>query len=1361
VQLEARVKAFSNSGETYVCASILNIHVFDFVVTEDDVNLDTEELEIDLAGQNELLAKLFGSSSIDVNLGKNLSFGVSVDGSRVEMTLGGTYDKSFEKGSVGAYASYEDGYEANHQAHNKNTYFFQFKDVYTDKDGVKHNLTYNVRFARGTEKSNYFYYRCYVYEGDYKNEVAKFFGAVNGLNDSLAKVVGARTYRERVASKALMIYKVHLTMANKEAKTVKDISKLDSSAIYIEAIAKSPSYTNSHSFDVELSGKLIFEYDRENGLKPVSSEIHGELYYTFNHNSQFVVWVIPVVLEVEVKVGGEVDITLKFDADRGISLDEAKLTLSAAISAKVGVGCSVASIGVYGSIGTVFVLDFYPELGVDSWTLNGEIGAYMKVLWYTKQFTIAKFDNYELMNTTAENISMAQTMAELYLVENYSSDDLDPCAGNARIVCVGDQIYRISYIDASDRAGYDTYNYRKLAVAAWDGSDWSEAVIIDDNHKNDASYDLYCTEEEMYVVFTQQSEVLTGESVDDTYASSANMVIKVAKITDLNDAAVTTVHTGSYYKYLPTITQANGVLTVAWVENADNNMFGVSPQNYIDEKGESYIVATTANAVYTSTLADDDWLTPVKVQDGLAPVTDVALGTNGTVCYIVDGNSDLGDSEDRVLYTVADEAQTPIAVNDPQSGSVTNVEADGNSVVYYFSSANETQSSGLRWLNAPEGVIPSLSNVDITSDKYKILRDESGNITAVFFTAVKAWQENEKSVDGSAIYAMFYNDGQWGQPVELGVFPAEPNVYISHFDVMYKTDASVMIVADFVDQNGLLLQQLTEENFLLETDLKVTEYQVDYVNRILAVTVANNGAKTAQLQTSVDGQEKVTYDLKIPSGSSQTISVTLPKESLQPVVKVYDSLKADAVCTISDIQLNYSDISPYAKQLLLGAQNKLLLAVKNTGVQNNAGYLIVRPGNYDAETIQAAELLAAAEQTYGGEIPQAGPIAVNDDEQGLFWIVRVAVEPGAISHYEIPLDEAGYIQNNGLFSIYAYVDDSLEKGNAAENNIVYVSYQQLTGVLEELPRPAISVSLTEKVVLNFYVPEDLVNERNQIVVKYNGEVMDASRYVVAPETATKEYRISIPLNANNMCDELSLQVWSANGVPVTQERTTSIRDYVRLRLDSAKASDKEKRVFIAALDYGALAQLAMDANTADLANSIVTEKDRELLTDFAWPTATNTADAAIGSTDESKFAVTASLKDAVVLNFYIYKTDLGADKIQIKRNGAVLTAGEDYTITEVGKEYCVSIPMNANHMCDIFSAQVVDAEGNAVHAARSLSMRHYVGMRLANPKATEAEKRVFIAALDYGALAQLAVSESATDLANRYITAADRENLNP
>ena len=1047
VQLEARLKAFDKENSSFVCSTVLNIHVFDFVVTEDDVNLDTQELEIDLAGENALLAKLFGSPKLDVKLGKNLSFGVAVDGSRVEMTLGGKGSKSISKSGVGSYPSYEKGYEANHEPHNKNTYFFQFKDTYKDENGVKHYLTYNVRFARGTEESNYFYYRCYVYEGKYENEVAKFYGAVNGLNDTLAKAIGAKTYRERVAPKALLIYKTCSLTINKQAKTVKDIDKVASNAAYIEAIAQAPSYSNEHSFDVELSGKLIFEYDKENGLKPVSSEIHGELYYTFKHNSQFVVWVIPVVLEVEVKVGGEVDITLKFDENRGVSFEEAQLQLSAAISAKVGVGCSVASVGVYGSIGTVFVLEFYPDFGIDSWTLNGEIGAYMKILWYTKKFSIAKFNNVQLMNDEAKKNLRAPSSAEMFLVENYSSENLDNCEGNARILSVDDQIYKIFYVDASSMEGYDQYNYRKLAVAVWNGTDWSNTVIIDNNFRNDASYDLYSIAGKTYVVYTQQAEQLDESSVDDTYVSSSNMVIKVADITDPENVTVTTVHSGEHYKYLPTMTQVGDELTVVWAENADNNMFGVSPYNYIDANGQSHVFETTANAIYISVLRGEQWQAPVAVKSGLSAVTDVAVAEDGSICFVVDQNGDLGDAEDRLLYTASGDLQTITAVNSLTNGSVTGVDADGDDYIYYLQSNKDTVLSGFRWLYATD--IDTIPQVADFGENYRILRDDTGNIAAIFYIGVKTWEEAGKTVDGSAMYAVFCNDGVWGLPVEIGTFPAQKDVYISYFDVLYNSDSSVMVVADFVDENGMLLYQLTESDVSMEAELSVEDYEIDYVNRILHITLVNQGAKTAQVYTAVDDGARVVHGEAITSGNRQTISVPLSQcGNIEPDVHIYDSEAGTAICTIDDIDLNYADVVPMSKQLLLGEENNLLIGVKNTGVLKNAGYLIIRPGNYDAETIEAYSLVEAAlEQQNVQVLPENAVVFVNHESYGQFWVVKVTAEPGAVTHYEITLTEAAFAKAEGLFSIFAYVDASLEKGDAAANNMTYLAYQQLTGVL--------------------------------------------------------------------------------------------------------------------------------------------------------------------------------------------------------------------------------------------------------------------------------------------------------------------------
>ena len=82
--------------------------------------------------------------------------------------------------------------------------------------------------------------------------------------------------------------------------------------------------------------------------------------------------------------------------------------------------------------------------------------------------------------------------------------------------------------------------------------------------------------------------------------------------------------------------------------------------------------------------------------------------------------------------------------------------------------------------------------------------------------------------------------------------------------------------------------------------------------------------------------------------------------------------------------------------------------------------------------------------------------------------------------------------------------------------------------------------------------------------------------------------------------------------------------------------------------------------------------------------------------------------------------------------------------------------MNADKMCDVISVQLLDANGQPVYPARALSIRNYAQLRLANTKAPDMEKRLIIAMLDYGALSQLCVDSNATDLANRYVTDADR-----
>jgi hypothetical protein len=222
---------------------------------------------MDLSSAGETFMKLFGSEKLNVNLGKNVKFGVSVEDDTVEMTLSGKKSLEKNKAKLKSYKTYKEGYTSNRGAHNKNTYFFTYTLKFKDEKSKEHKLTYNVRFARGTEDSNYYYYRCYVYEDQYENEVTTFYGAVNGLDDSTAKFLKLKTSRECIAIKALLIAQTHYRTAKKQCKDMEAVKKLK--AAYIEPLKDEPYVSNSHSVEISLDGKMIFKYDRTTGnIKP-------------------------------------------------------------------------------------------------------------------------------------------------------------------------------------------------------------------------------------------------------------------------------------------------------------------------------------------------------------------------------------------------------------------------------------------------------------------------------------------------------------------------------------------------------------------------------------------------------------------------------------------------------------------------------------------------------------------------------------------------------------------------------------------------------------------------------------------------------------------------------------------------------------------------------------------------------------------------------------------------------------------------------------------------------------------------------------------------------------------------------------
>jgi hypothetical protein len=194
------------------------------------------------------------------------------------------------------------------------------------------------------------------------------------------------------------------------------------------------------------------------------------------------------------------------------------------------------------------------------------------------------------------------------------------------------------------------------------------------------------------------------------------------------------------------------------------------------------------------------------------------------------------------------------------------------------------------------------------------------------------------------------------------------------------------------------------------------------------------------------------------------------------------------------------------------------------------------------------------------------------------------------------------------------------------------------------------------------------------------------------------------------------------------------------------------------LDYGALAQLYANPNETDLANSIVDETLRDFINSFDL----GTPDAYTSEPSDSKgiFSANLTLNESVVMNILVAKGAVGEnEKLLVKLNGEALEEGKYQLVENADGTLRISYSFHADKMNQVLTVAIVDARG-AVQAETSLSIRAYAQLCMEAYEAYDPTLcAMLVAMLDYGALAQIYADTDADDLANRYVTAAQRKNL--
>ena len=1047
------------------CRKVINVNVIEFNFEEDDVKLDFEA-PVDFGGLGgaDIFTMLFGSDGFDLKLGKNIKLNTRVDGSQAILTLTG------EKNVKSKSTNFKEEYYKYRNPHDKGTYFYQYYDGF---------LTYNIRFVP-TDVNDYYYYRVYVYHGapgiKYNDALIKDKAVYGAFN--LTTYETALKGREQVRARSLVLFadvkawiaKTYFEHQQSKEQFVNDLlsgnlgvfdayqkyNELAGGAKYEkykpcwqEKYSKKDNMTaeNKHSFSVGFEGQLVFEYDGE-GVRLSSGSIKGTISYTFQHNSQYVIWVIPVTLEVEVTLSGEVVLRLAFDMDEQdrftTAIDELSVTLKAEIEASVGIGCSVASVGVYGKMGTVFILDIFPSVYIDqwdadirSWKLYGEFGAYVKILWYKKQFKIWE-DEYYIIggDDKAKAAYVRAQRSKMFLAESY--EYTADCNESATIIKIGSDYYKLHFAIAEGEA-YDAYNCTKLHYALWNESEgkWGESVMIDDNGFSDAAYSVVSEGGSVYVAYTQQTKKLTAEEAEDTYSGAEGLSMKFVDVSDgfaeIGAGELTTVISGaesSHYKYAQQISVYNGAPVIAWVENADNNIFGVSPDNYYDDAtGDSGVYGTAANSVMVSFNVDGEWQTAC-VADGLSSVVDMAI-YGDRLYYVVDGDGDLTDGSDCTMYVreLGDGIDTE-SVKFNEVGSITSIDVTDGIMTYYYSDGS---GEGVRALDYT-GALPEMSAM--LANGYKTLTDESGKITAFLYTDVATDADDGSSC--SRILGVFLDGDEWGAPVcvydahysavtvtEYSNGVAEESVldtYISSYDAEL-IDGKIILSVQLCNDEGISLARVTEypeypdgiavsgASAYDPTEISVsTEHEINYSEQTVTFTFTNRGAMTA---TVTVGEESIT----VGSGTSGELTVSIPTVDYTYGIKIENAYGKTAEQSVS-VNSRFVDLKPIAKQIVIGESNSFLVAVRNYGniAAAEGGRLYVLSGTLtDDVNEKTAEDMAS----------------LVDD--ALYTVDLKAIGANRIAYYEIKLDSAILNGSEGIITLY--VEHSDENGQSRENNI--------------------------------------------------------------------------------------------------------------------------------------------------------------------------------------------------------------------------------------------------------------------------------------------------------------------------------------
>ena len=704
--------------------------------------------------------------------------------------------------------------------------------------------------------------------------------------------------------------------------------------------AKGIKFDKNPSFDFSLMGALEFNVRDDGGLELAKSKLFIGVSVACEYESQFFIAWIPVNMKVgfSLGVGAEASFAYNND-DNTYGFDYLDLKIDLGVDLEAGIGVNCLSAGIYGSAELGFSIDIWKTFEMRTVELSGEVGLYVKLLFYSEKFPIVS-GSTTIYDRDANKKAKAysELVAAAYDADKYNindkllsynsgwNDEIESGNGNTalldnaysaskpQIAACGDKAVMV--YQSVDENATNSANALALYYSVYDSTTgkWSKASKLDNNKNADMSYSLAVSGDQIYLVYAQSNTELSEDSsITDTVK---NIDVYSAKFSFWSNKFenFTRISNNSTYDANPVLKDINGVPTAIWMNSSSNNPF----------------FNDSSNSIMMSSLANGTWSQPQAVAQNVDTVINcdiIESSKSKYVVYTCDKDGDLSTTDDKTICVcntatgetnvIAENVETAISTGEVLNKSVVVWYENGTLMQYDVQSQAKTEICNISG-SAANGV--------------EIVNDENGNCAIVY-------TESRNKIN--ALY-LDTASGTWSNPVTL----VSSDNYIENVEPEYIngkltfTYYDSKVIDDDMNTESKLVTTIADSvSKPVITDASVDYSEINAGKEAKAdVSVTNNSFEpTGNLTFTVknyDGTVLGTYtttDKSLSAGASEKFSVpfTAPEQIVNRCITITVTDSKAKYTSSYDIPLGYTDMAVSAEQYIDGDENFIKAVVYN------------------------------------------------------------------------------------------------------------------------------------------------------------------------------------------------------------------------------------------------------------------------------------------------------------------------------------------------------------------------------------------------------------------------------------------------